>query len=551
MTKLSIVNQIKAEFDRLGISYQTGGSADFVLTNEFLDAGWSTGNKQISYEALVFADESSETVFMYELTKESGNGLSFGSENDSYSQSGTTLFRKVKSVQYGPEGKAYEYTLDLGSIPKAVREAAKQYGWKFKTVLRKEKASYPAGYVPAFAPPAASATPAASAASAPPAQEASSVRPQSRQFCSNCGTALAEGVKFCPKCGLPAGSAAKPRSEDTFPAQNFAQKTNERQINKTGKKAGLLLSISCVLVLVFYVLMAVPWIGWLMTIALLAGFFLLARKVASRSFLITMLLWFAAMIGVFIIFIFSVPGKDSGTNRSNMSSPSSAMNSSGTAAPASGKSSPNTATAKPNQQVNMNDLFSRILKTVKQEWKPDAKISKIYTIKSSNDFSELKSFNPAMNWNVSFFSPSSNTEISVILRYEFVDSEGFPEIGYFCKNNSGTEKEMRQVTLKQNPDFRIIETTPAAAFKEEYAKMPDNMLLGAGMTAQQVGEKAYASVKNKTNPSGSYGISIYYVDQMITNGDEVNSAVWEISWAGNNKREHFVINPFNGKTYEY
>ncbi len=536
MSKQSIINQITAEFDRLGVSYQTGGSADFVITNEFLDAGWSTGNKKINYEASVFADESSETVFMYELTKESGSGLSFGSENNSYSQSGTTLFRKVKSVKYGPGGKAYEYTLDLGSIPKTVKEAAKKYDWKFKTVLRKEKASYPAGYVPA---------------SAPPAQQASTVPPQPRQFCANCGTALAEGDKFCPKCGLPAGAAAKPRPDDAFPAQNFAQKTDEKPVTKTGKKAGILLSISCALVLIFYSLMAVSWIGWLMTIAVLAGFFLLARKVAGRSFLVTILLWLAAMAAVFFIFIISVPGKNSGPSRNNTSSPGSAMTSGGTTSPASGKSSPNITTAKPNQQANMSDLFSRILKTVRQEWKADAKISKIHTIKASNDFQELKAFNPAINWNVSFYSPSSNTEMNVILRYEFVDSEGFPAIGYFCKNNSGSEKEMRQATLKQNPDFRIIETTPAPAFKEGYSKMPDNMLLGAGMTAQQVGDKAYASVKNKTNSSGSYGISIYYVGRMITNGDEVNSAVWEISWSGNNKREHFVINPFNGKTYEY
>ncbi len=536
MSKQSIISQIAAEFDRLGVSYQTGGSADFVITNEFVDAGWSTGNKKISYEALVFADDSTETVFMYELTRESGKGVSFGSESDSYSQSGATLFRKVKGIKYGPEGKACEYTLDLGAIPKTVKEAAKQYGWKFKTVLRKEKASYPAGYVSAYTPSA---------------QQNSPVQPQPRQFCGNCGTGLAEGDSFCPKCGLPAGTAANPRREDASPGQNAARGTDENRVVKTGKRAGILLSISCVLVLVFYSLMAVPWIGWLMTIAVLAAFFLLARKAAAGSLLRTILLWVGAMIVVFFIFIFSVPGKDSGTSGKVSSPPGAAVSSGGMASPASGKSSPDSAAAKANQQASMNDLFAHILKTVKQEWKPDAKISKIYTVKSSNDFHELKSFDPATNWNVAFYSPSSNTEINVILRYEFMDSEGFPGIGYFCRNGSGAEKEMRQEVLKQNPDFRIIETTPAAAYKEAYLKMPDNMLLGASLTAQQVGEKAYAFVKNKTNSSGSYGISIYYVKKMITNGEELNSAVWEISWSGSSKREHFVINPFSGKTYEY
>jgi hypothetical protein len=50
----------------------------------------------------------------------------------------------VKSTQYGAEGKVYEYELDLGAIPKAVKNIAKEGGWKFKTVLSKAKASYPA-----------------------------------------------------------------------------------------------------------------------------------------------------------------------------------------------------------------------------------------------------------------------------------------------------------------------------------------------------------------------------------------------------------------------
>ena len=55
------------------------------------------------------------------------------------------MFRKVKSIQYSAEGKVYEYTLDLGEITKIVKEIAKVNGWKFKTVLKKEKAMYPGG----------------------------------------------------------------------------------------------------------------------------------------------------------------------------------------------------------------------------------------------------------------------------------------------------------------------------------------------------------------------------------------------------------------------
>lgn len=102
---------------------------------------------------MVFANDQDNTVYMYEKTTEVSKGFSFGASNDSWSQSGKTLFRKVKSIQYGLDGKAYEYTLDLGAIPKTIKEIAQKYGWKFKTVINKNKALYPAGYSPNVAQP--------------------------------------------------------------------------------------------------------------------------------------------------------------------------------------------------------------------------------------------------------------------------------------------------------------------------------------------------------------------------------------------------------------
>lgn len=103
--------------------------------------------KTISYETYIFANELDKTVYMYEKTTEVGGGLSFGGGGSGTSfQSGKMLFRKVKSVQYGPDGKAYEIKLDLGAIPKAAKETAKKHGWKFKTVLSKSKALYPEGH---------------------------------------------------------------------------------------------------------------------------------------------------------------------------------------------------------------------------------------------------------------------------------------------------------------------------------------------------------------------------------------------------------------------
>ena len=136
-----IWNQLAA----MGIPLQAGNGADITVSTEFLDARWSTGSKKISYEASILADEGDKTVWLYEKTTESGQGLSLGGFGaESSFQSGSTLMRKVKSIQYGPDGKAYEYSLDLGAASKAVKDAAKRHGWKFKTALSRKKAMYPA-----------------------------------------------------------------------------------------------------------------------------------------------------------------------------------------------------------------------------------------------------------------------------------------------------------------------------------------------------------------------------------------------------------------------
>ena len=148
MEKLAMLENLEFRLGSLGIPYQRGTGADFTIRTEFLDASWGAGHKKIEYEAAAFLNESERILYFWELTKETGSGLSFSGETESSFQTGTTLFRKIKGVGYGPDGKAYEYSLDLGAITKAFKEAAQQYGWKFKVVLKKEKATYPPGYAP-------------------------------------------------------------------------------------------------------------------------------------------------------------------------------------------------------------------------------------------------------------------------------------------------------------------------------------------------------------------------------------------------------------------
>lgn len=147
MSKQALIAAITSKLREKGLPFTLGNGTDIAVIQDFLDASWGTGKKTIHYEANAFLDETTQTIFLWEMTKETGSGLSAGSAGESSFQSGTTLFRKVKLVQYGPDGKEFEINLDLGFIPKTFKETAKENGWKFKTVIKKDKALYPAGYV--------------------------------------------------------------------------------------------------------------------------------------------------------------------------------------------------------------------------------------------------------------------------------------------------------------------------------------------------------------------------------------------------------------------
>lgn len=152
MEKQRMTDDLEFKLGAMGIPYRKEAGTDFDIRTEFLDATWGAGHKKIEYQAAAFLYEAERTLYFWEFVKETGSGFSFAGESETSFQSGTTLFRKIKSVGYGPDGKAYEYHLDLGSITKAFKETARQYGWKFKVVLKRERASYPPGYDPATDP---------------------------------------------------------------------------------------------------------------------------------------------------------------------------------------------------------------------------------------------------------------------------------------------------------------------------------------------------------------------------------------------------------------
>jgi hypothetical protein len=147
VNKQILISNVTSKLNKIGIKYSLGEETDVSINCEFVNNVWKIGREEISYSALVYFDEKVQTVFMWEMIKENSYGFSFGCDSESCFQSGTTVFRKVKRVQYDIDGKACEYTFDLGEITKTFKETAKENGWKFKTVLRKKKALYPTGHI--------------------------------------------------------------------------------------------------------------------------------------------------------------------------------------------------------------------------------------------------------------------------------------------------------------------------------------------------------------------------------------------------------------------
>jgi hypothetical protein len=208
--KQAMVSEIAAQLTQMGVHASYGNGADIIIDATFLDAAWSTGRKQVRFEASVLLDEARATAFMWQKTSEVGQGFSFGFSSESYIQTGKTLFRKVKAVQYAPDGMAYEYDLDLGAITKTVEETARRYGWRFNTVLSRQNASYPPGGQTSFVPPPPPASFTPPHATPPP--------PASNPvFCSHCGQPLAG--RFCENCGNSVEDVTKPAAAPP-PIQN-------------------------------------------------------------------------------------------------------------------------------------------------------------------------------------------------------------------------------------------------------------------------------------------------------------------------------------------
>jgi hypothetical protein len=177
--KQSVMTEITRRLTALNVPFTCGGGADIVIAATFLDAKWGSGQKKITFEASVLLDETRKVALLWQKTAEREAGFSFGFTSENSFQRGKALYRKVKSVQYAPGGKAYEYELDLGAITRAIEETAKNGGWQFTIVMSRGDASYP-----------------------PDGLEADHLPVTHAAFCNGCGAPLLGN--FCGRCGRKA-----------------------------------------------------------------------------------------------------------------------------------------------------------------------------------------------------------------------------------------------------------------------------------------------------------------------------------------------------------
>lgn len=278
--KDNIISQIINSLEKSGVQAKISDNTDLSIDMEFLDAKWSTGEKKISYEASILINETDNTVYMYEKTAESGSGFGFGMNTESTVQSGTTLFRKVKAVTYGPEGEVINIEIDLGLIPKTVKEIAKENGLKFKTVIFKKKAQYPNGVKPVVV------------------QSVPKAEMKVEQ----------EEMKEEKKVEEVQQTIKKPMEK---PAEQAAQKVVKE---KNPKSLMIAMGALSVITALLYLLVSVNIVGWVLGTGVIVGLFFLAKNIGKP--VVTYVLLIPAFIVLF--FIMALTMDSSGNNDSNV-----------------------------------------------------------------------------------------------------------------------------------------------------------------------------------------------------------------------------------------
>jgi hypothetical protein len=131
--KQLLMDDICFKLRELQIPYSIKDNTYIYVNTEFYDVGYGTRPKMVLYDLTVFLDEPNRSVFMYVKTAE--KFISAEGAAGEYTNQSSPLFRTVKNVCSGADGKVSVVSVDLGQVPNTVKDTAFRYGWKFRTAL--------------------------------------------------------------------------------------------------------------------------------------------------------------------------------------------------------------------------------------------------------------------------------------------------------------------------------------------------------------------------------------------------------------------------------
>lgn len=138
----ALIADIRAALaERTGYEVLSGHKSDLEIRSAVASANWGTGKKKVDFEAVLTVSDADRAVYYWEILKERGGGLSFGTvESESYSVSGWKRSGTKSETVVGPQGVALDYAWDYGKTRALVEQACARHGYALKVVLRKSKA---------------------------------------------------------------------------------------------------------------------------------------------------------------------------------------------------------------------------------------------------------------------------------------------------------------------------------------------------------------------------------------------------------------------------
>lgn len=129
--------------ERTGYEVLSGQKSDLEIRSAVAAANWGTGKKKVDFEAVLTVSDADRTVYYWEILKERGGGLSFGTvESESYTVSGWKRSGTKGEMVAGPGGVALDYAWDYGKTRVLIEQACARHGYALKVVLRKSKAEH-------------------------------------------------------------------------------------------------------------------------------------------------------------------------------------------------------------------------------------------------------------------------------------------------------------------------------------------------------------------------------------------------------------------------